>query len=141
MNISVNDLIGELASRPRAELIEFVKQLDKRVAEWDFTLELHEHFAEQEKKYQAELAEEAQLAIERAGYPKRGSRWRSKNTGQVVKVERTERLDIRWDCVDGQPVTSIYDVHYLPEGRRFCTLILSVEVFTDSFEPLPEDAP
>lgn len=40
------------------ELLEFIKEIDLRVGEWDFTLKLCEHFAELKKEHEKEQEED-----------------------------------------------------------------------------------
>lgn len=40
-----------------SEIIEFIKDIDKSMSNWDFTLELINYFKEEEKKYKGEMME------------------------------------------------------------------------------------
>ena len=47
VSINEDDIIENLSALRKEELIDFIKKLDMRVAEWDFTLELLKYFEEQ----------------------------------------------------------------------------------------------
>jgi hypothetical protein len=48
------DTITEDQIRESAQLLQFVKDLDASVADWDFTLELARYFAAEQARYQTE---------------------------------------------------------------------------------------
>lgn len=54
ISIDEDDIIENLASLKTEELIDFVKELDMRVAEWNFTLELLKYFEDQKLIYDQE---------------------------------------------------------------------------------------
>ena len=54
LNVSVTVRIEDLARQPKKDLVEFVKELDLAVADWDFTLRLCDHFAKLMQVYREE---------------------------------------------------------------------------------------
>lgn len=63
MTFSIDIDIGELADKAcgndRSALIEFVKDLDLKMADWDFTLALCEHFSALKIQWELEQAADA----------------------------------------------------------------------------------
>ena len=56
VSVSIDDILDRLIETvPQPQLLKFVKDLDRRIAEWDFTLKLHKHFAKEKKTYDDEI--------------------------------------------------------------------------------------
>lgn len=47
------------AGNSNEELLQFIKDIDLEIGEWDFTLALHEHFAKLKAEHDAEQATKA----------------------------------------------------------------------------------
>jgi hypothetical protein len=63
VNVDVDSLMaGGMTSR---DFIEFVKELDEAMGEWDFTLELAEYFEKQKAEHAREQAFDAAKAADR----------------------------------------------------------------------------
>lgn len=59
VNFDAYDLARHYRRYNREEVIEFIKHVDIAIGEWDFTLELCKYFAEKQKEYDAEVAQDA----------------------------------------------------------------------------------
>jgi hypothetical protein len=60
IEVSVFDLADEIIAVCEHEgIIELIKSIDERVGEWDFTLQLCEHFAKLAEEQKREVAEDA----------------------------------------------------------------------------------
>lgn len=58
IDIDMNDLISSAQVGDREELLAFIKDLDRRVGDWDFSLALYEHFAALKAEQEQEEAED-----------------------------------------------------------------------------------
>jgi UDP-glucose 6-dehydrogenase len=50
ISISLKNIVDEMRYSDRADLIELIKQIDKMVAEYDFTAKLRDYFVEEMRK-------------------------------------------------------------------------------------------
>ena len=57
INLDRDQLINDLVrSNTRQEVMEFITALDLKMADWDFTLDLYNHFDKLKKDYEKEVA-------------------------------------------------------------------------------------
>lgn len=55
VEIEIEDIVDGL---DRRQLFDLIVAIDERMAEWDFTLKLCDHFDQQRKQYEAEVADD-----------------------------------------------------------------------------------